>query len=781
VSYLEVDPYIPVALWVMLAVAAAALVSAYAWTSRKRLTPLRWRGVVALMGLAVVLPLAILLNPTWLRRIPPPAGKPVLTVLLDASASMATKDIPSVAGRTRYEAGRDLAAEISRGLGERFDVEFRTFSSSSRPVSLDDLSTAAPDGAATDLAVVLDEAVATDRPQGQALLLVSDGVHNTGTTNAVRESVARAKAANVPVYARTIGGISAVRDIDVMLPSPQELAFVGQSIPLRAKVRQRGNLVRGTIRAALKRDNQVVRQTEFELVPDGAVDVEFQVEQPKVGLFRYEVAVPAHFDEVTDVNNSAAMLVRVVDEPVQVLLLEGKPYWDTKFLIRTLSADPSITLTTMVRMAPGRLLARKIAPADVAAKPQAPAKSDGAAKKDDKTKTDAPAATIARQESWAIQTDAGRLLADPATLTKHQIIIFGRDAEAFLSDEAVAQLRRWLNAGDGSVVCFRGAPSAEVNERLATLLPVRWTPSDESRFRVRLTPSGQDLHWLSIGRGGDDDPLAKLPSLARRARPQLRPALTTVLATAVGARQPTQADPVVSYQPVGLGRVVVIEGAGMWRWAFLPHAYEQLDNVYGTLWRSLTRWLVASAGLLPSQKVALRTDQVTFNTDDVVSATMLLRESLWKGEPPKVELVREGAPPGLTRRLASIAPVATGDAPGHFVVPLGRLPEGRYQARVVGVDDAAARTAFDVRGNLRERLDVAVQADLMRFIAEETGGSVLEETPTDELARKFEQHLAQSRPERTLRSPAWDRWWVLAGLVVVWGAAWGLRRWSGLV
>lgn len=117
-SYLEVDPYIPVALWVMLAFAAAALVSAYAWTSRKRLTPPRWRGVVALMSLAVVLPLVILLNPTWLRRIPPPAGKPVLTVLLDASASMATKDVPksgdsartgattAIVGRSRYEAGR---------------------------------------------------------------------------------------------------------------------------------------------------------------------------------------------------------------------------------------------------------------------------------------------------------------------------------------------------------------------------------------------------------------------------------------------------------------------------------------------------------------------------------------------------------------------------------------------------------------------------------------------------------------------------------------------------
>ena len=43
-----------------------------------------------------------------------------------------------------------------------------------------------------------------------------------------------------------------------------------------------------------------------------------------------------------------------------MLLLEGKPYWDTKFLVRTLSADRSIELTSVVQMAEGRLLQRKI-------------------------------------------------------------------------------------------------------------------------------------------------------------------------------------------------------------------------------------------------------------------------------------------------------------------------------------------------------------------------------------------------------------------------------------
>ena len=79
------------------------------------------------------------------------------------------------------------------------------------------------------------------------------------------------------------------------------------------------------------------------------------------------------------------LLLRVVDQPVRVLLLEGKPYWDTKFLVRTLSADQSIELTSVVQLAEGRLLQRKIAaaaPADDATTSPPRAKDESAATAD---------------------------------------------------------------------------------------------------------------------------------------------------------------------------------------------------------------------------------------------------------------------------------------------------------------------------------------------------------------------------------------------------------------
>src|SRR5207244_2789081 len=98
-----------------------------------------------------------------------------------------------------------------------------------------------------------------------------------------------------------------------------------------------------------------------------------------------------------------------------------------------------------------------------------------------------------------------------------------------------------------------------------------------------------------------------------------------VLATSV-AQATGDGSPVVAYQPYGSGRVVVVEGAGMWRWAFLPPQYQQYEEVYGSLWHSLLRWLVSSAGLLPGQQLALRADKVSFSTTEPATATLLVRE-----------------------------------------------------------------------------------------------------------------------------------------------------------
>ena len=286
-----------------------------------------------------------------------------------------------------------------------------------------------------------------------------------------------------------------------------------------------------------------------------------------------------------------------------------------------------------------------------------------------------------------------------ATLAAYQIVILGRNAKVFLSDDALVRLKQWLIEKDGSLVCFRGAPSSQISQRLGELMPVRWTPAGESRFRVQLTGAGQSLRWLPADRNGDD-PLAGMPSLATVTSAEAKPALAVVLAAGTAGRG--QPAPMMTYQQLG-GRVVVLEGAGMWRWAFLSPQYQKRDEVYGSLWRSLVRWLVANVGLLPSEQMALRTDKVTYSSDENASATLLVRDSQAAGPTPRIELSG-----GTLKQPRMISCVPRGNAPGQFHAALGQLPEGRCLARVVGAgkDEISAVATFDVQANLKERLNI---------------------------------------------------------------------------
>ena len=73
-----------------------------AWRRPASIARRPWRGLVALAGAGVAVVLILLLNPMRVEPIPQPPGRPLLTILVDATASMATRDMSG--SRSRYQA-----------------------------------------------------------------------------------------------------------------------------------------------------------------------------------------------------------------------------------------------------------------------------------------------------------------------------------------------------------------------------------------------------------------------------------------------------------------------------------------------------------------------------------------------------------------------------------------------------------------------------------------------------------------------------------------------------
>ena len=592
---LVLQPLISTSLWLTLAICAVGLLAWYAIGSRGRLSRGRWIVATLLMAVSLALPLCLLLNPTWLERLPPPEGKPRLVVLIDASASMKTRDAPQ--GRCRFDEAAGIAASLDKQLADRFDISLRTFSGATgqiQPVDAGRLTSTEPNGHSTDLASAITSSLEPDRPQGEALLLLSDGIDNAGGESRVLEAAQKAKAVATPIYTRTLGGNAGVRDLAIEAELPQDVAFVGQQVPIRARLTAQG-LAGAVAKVSLVADGKTVDHQDVSLTGDRPHEVQFQAKHDRSGVYRYELQAEPMPGEATTVNNSSAYVLRVLDEPIRILLLEGKPYWDGKFLTRTLLSDPAVELTSVVRLAEGRFLqrhfqrpatetpaappARKNAKVEVksASFTKHAASSDPKPHDSESGTTTADTATAGagdhaanRTEQWAIATDGAHWLADPKQLSTYQVVVLGRDAEVFLTDEAQARLRRWVSRDGGSLVCFRGPPEAQLSQRLAQMMPVRWTPAHAVRFHLKLTADGEAMHWLDDqpgsnspgGNSKDTDPLAGMPALASVAQPSAAQPQAMVWATGQLGDGNTDT-PVVTALPYGTGRVVVVEGAGM--------------------------------------------------------------------------------------------------------------------------------------------------------------------------------------------------------------------------
>ncbi|HEX2473156.1 MAG TPA: hypothetical protein VHK01_00335, partial [Lacipirellulaceae bacterium] len=175
-----IEPKIPLSLWwALVAVTIVALV--YYFSRRDwSLSPLRRGIITVLLGLCVVGPLAIALNPTWIEPVPPLPGQPMISVLVDGTMSMQTADAVPGESKTRWRS----AVEVADRLKPTGEVELRhqVFDHELHPLT-DELiensdSGDWPRGHRSDLTNVLRECMRSGSPAGHAVLLVSDGAHN---------------------------------------------------------------------------------------------------------------------------------------------------------------------------------------------------------------------------------------------------------------------------------------------------------------------------------------------------------------------------------------------------------------------------------------------------------------------------------------------------------------------------------------------------------------------------------------------------------------------------
>ena len=708
----------------------------------RRTLPLLLLRVLLLSALLVVL-----CNPVVRRAAPQAATRPVFTMLLDTSRSM---NAPDTSGGTRWQAAQHSTVQnqaLLLALQQKYEIRFAGFDSRLHPQSPETLrNITRPDGGSTNLGDALRQAAGQSgqtpqdgsaAPVRGGLLLVSDG-RDTGAGFPL-EAARNARRRGLPVYTLCIGQAEMERDVQVTALSPQVFAAPGQTLELKAELRNTG-LPAAQTQVDLLREGRRV-QSKIVTTAPGTRDLVFEVNEPRKGLFRYAIVAAPVSGESDATNNRANMTLNVLDSRTRVLLLEGQPTWDAKFLAQALRDDPTIALDSVFVLTDTH--------------PYALSGSN------DRPDVKAP-----------------HTLADFA---QYDVVMVGKGYESLFGAESTANLKRWISERGGSLIFLRGRPD-EHTDALRELEPVTFGTEQMENARVQLTEAGRNYPGFAFPSGEDAQTvIAKLPSLITATQSQGEKALTVVLARAMGASAGSEdADApqfaLLAYQRFGQGKTMAVIGEGLWRWAFLPPDKAKYGTVYADFWTQTIRWLVSESDFLPGQNLSLRTDRTAYAPNETVNLLGYLR-----GTKPATPLtITITTPDGKTIAIRSApADGKTADfaaafhptQPGEYLAAVGPLPGSEK--------NAPASTAFTVTPGQQEDANRAPNPNLMQQIAAAGGGDSLTPASLPALPEKLHAlEIAASQQKESVT--AWDRGGILALLLVLLTLEWSLRRRFGL-
>lgn len=180
-----------------------------------------------------------------------------------------------------------------------------------------------------------------------AVVVVSDGLdlNQADAADLLKEYVSR----RVPIYCAGVGHLEEPYDLAVAAVRAPPLAVNGQR-----------TFVEVQVKAAVKEaatGKVLIRQGEREVA---AVDVDLRRQRQVIyvpltpeteGVQRYTVALEATADDAfKDRNNVGDFVVEVRRDRLRVLLLDGRPRWQTRFVVNTLSRLPYVDLNSIIRI-----------------------------------------------------------------------------------------------------------------------------------------------------------------------------------------------------------------------------------------------------------------------------------------------------------------------------------------------------------------------------------------------------------------------------------------------
>jgi|TARA_B110000037_G_scaffold125184_1_gene142612 uncharacterized membrane protein len=632
------------------------------------------------------------------------------------------------------------AGEMLGAIDADLDVSYHAFGETMHRLGdgkNDSLAALKADSPGTSIGGALEALAKTERGTPLAgVVLLSDGLDTS--SRRVEAVVRDLGTRGIPVYTVPVG-IADPDDVSIRNVIMQDVAFTGDKVPVRVQLQSKGYEKRTAELTVSLNGRGVARQSVTFEGGLQFVEIFFNVDVAERGAARIGVEIEAFSDESTAANNRVERSVRVVNEKINVLCIEGSARWEFRYLRAMLKRDPRINATFIATRAQ-------------------PGLAQGSSEYIAKFPED-------REEAFA-----------------YDLVILGDVDSSFFSVEAFKRLEELVKERGGSLLMLCGArfaPASYAGTPVERMLPVRFDPDapwediDESVYPV-LTPEGRsslvmtletdqqenDLVWSRVA------PLYRVPPLLAP-----RPG-ATVLAELSDTQSRAERYPLVAWQRYGTGKCMMMASDRFWLLR-----YKMGDKYHWRAWSQSIQFLTLSRLMGEHKRIRLETDRASYPVDgQVMLYAHLLDDEFEPVTQPGFEIEvsaldidgAAGDPQRVTLRPDKSTP---GLYEGYFSPPR----EGGYRVEANASDRPLSNsTEFQVADLRPELANTDMQIDHLRRIAELSGGEVLSALEFQKLPAllNLEPHTSTVRIDR----PLWDNSLVVLVLVALLGFEWILRR-----
>ena len=678
------------------------------------------------IGFIQLLMLAVVLIVVWQPALVSErllSGENAVAIMLDTSGSMTFNE----GGATRMDQAQALLTPDSlAGIADIYNILPYGFADSAN--TMDAFSILPDPGTATNLGQsVLQTLRQASGASLGAVILVSDGADNSGAIS--QSELSEIASFGVPIHSVGIGRESIPEDLElseILLP---EKALPGTTLSARVAIRHDQG---GSARVKVYDGDTFLTTQDIVLGNNQNMTLAFvDIEVPEPGQLDLRFTLDPINNESNLANNTRSRVVDVEESRYKVLYVEGEPRWEYKFLQRALNDDPSIQLSTLLKVTPNKYYRQGIESPE--------------------------------------QLENG-FPEERAELFNYDALIIGSLNAAELTSEQHAMIRDFVSDRGGSLMMLAGLNGlglggwgeTVVNEILPSRLNADNAAFVREKAPVTLTDSGRLAPMLQFSDSESENERlwSELPEIADHQQlGPLRPAATTLLGVNVEGR----IQPLLVTQPYGKGQSYIMATGGTWRWQMsLPVA----DMRHETFWRQLTRGLVANSprpfeltSRVQNEEISVRAQVRDPDAEENQGLEISAVVSSENSDVVSLDLQPVPGQPGVYE--ASFTPNQTGL---YSIEAISRVGESLVSATTTAVRYDEGQEIFNVRQNrpLLERISLL------------TGGQYWSPEQWDEIPEAISYSTAGITEQQI--SYLWDAPFFFLLLILLKTAEWLLRR-----